>query len=383
MKRLILAFLLLVTAIAVNSCGNKITRPQQLPTGGVIGETTYVQLDPPWDINTSPEYNFNNPGKLIVGWDTYIYVCDTDNNRIVRLDPHGTIAATYEVPHPVGITQDELMRLLVVTGQSRDIYKIDVSPGGNGQTAICYRGTGDAMEDSLLIDSNEVFVDIANAPGYLKKYYVASADFNSSRSGKIVAVHNANVLGENTDSLMHTKFLVNGDTARNPIVGPGTGLGSVNHPRSILAFRRNGTDYILVTQDSSSFRTQLLSWTNNTYYKLGWFASALTPGADNDMYSTGYFTDPSCGAVDSAGNMYIVDRSPQADSANPDSSAFKFDTIGKLKKSFGSSPFAGIGQLRLPAGIAYDNFANRKTVYISDTGNNRILRFKLSTDIEQ
>jgi hypothetical protein len=40
-----------------------------------------------------------------------------------------------------------------------------------------------------------------------------------------------------------------------------------------------------------------------------------------------------------------------------------------------------LGQVNNPSGVAYDNFADRKTLYISDTGNNRIVRYKLSTDI--
>jgi hypothetical protein len=35
-----------------------------------------------------------------------------------------------------------------------------------------------------------------------------------------------------------------------------------------------------------------------------------------------------------------------------------------------------------PAGITYDIYGDRRTVYIADTGGNRILRFKLSTDLE-
>ena len=390
MGRLIWAVLITASIFALFSCGEKITRPHELPTGGTIGETTYVQLDPPWD--DANGYDFNNPHKLIVGYDTYIYVCDTDNNRIVRLDPHGAVVATYDVFHPVGITQDELMRLLVVDGMSRKVYKINVGPGGSGQATICYFDTmitdpddpdttihTDIMAESLLIDGTEVFTDIANAPGYIKRYYVATTSPDIARSGKIVVFHNSIDLGQDTDSLLHTKYLVQGDTAHNPIIVNGTGLGSTNHPTSILAFRRNSRDYLLITQDSSSFRTQLLAWNNNTYYKLGWYATAISPGADNDMYSSNFFSSPACGAIDSSGNMYVVDKY-----SGIENGALKFDPTGKLKETWGP-PGAGdsTGQMMIPAGIAYDNFASRRTVYIADTGNNRILRFKLSTDLEQ
>jgi hypothetical protein len=38
--------------------------------------------------------------------------------------------------------------------------------------------------------------------------------------------------------------------------------------------------------------------------------------------------------------------------------------------------------MRAPGGITYDIYGDRRTVYIADTGNNRILRYKLSTDLE-
>ncbi len=40
-------------------------------------------------------------------------------------------------------------------------------------------------------------------------------------------------------------------------------------------------------------------------------------------------------------------------------------------------------QMSSPGGITYDIFGDRRTVYVADTGNNRILRYKLSTDLEQ
>ncbi len=404
------------------SCGTKINRPKENRGGGVIGETTYVQLDPPWDAANG--FSFNNPHKLIVGRDTYIYIADTDNNRVVRLDAHGTIQGTYAVPHPIGLTQDELLRLLVVTGDSKDIYKINVGPGGDGIAALCYSWRDNVYNDTLMLKSTDVFTDIACAVGYVKRYYVTAATPSVFNSGKVVVFKNqinfvdttwwsgntafnhpidnpdSIVFDSLSDYLLDSKYLVGNDTCTNPQISYGTGLGSTSHPNGITAFGRSGRSYLLYTQDSSYFKCQLLAYSNNTYYRLGWYASAFT-GTDNDLHRNNYFIHPAAATVDSSGSIFVVGPRntldstwwkgdstftyavPEFDSITTDSVVkyiHKFDSTGKLRMSFATSGDS-IGQVNNPTGVAYDNFANRKTVYISDTGNNRIVRYKLSTDI--
>ncbi len=340
---------------------------------GNISETTFVQLNPPWDRQRG--YDFNNPGAILIGYDTYLYVADTDNDRIIRLDAAGTISAYYSVPHPVSIAQDELLRLLVVTGQSREIYKIDVGPAGDGIAVRCFGGRSD--KDSLLgIDSNEVFTAVADAPDYHKKYYVASASPLLDQSGKVLVFGNAVGIAENSDTLYDPKFLVSGDTARNPIIAYGTGLGYADHPIGLVAFRRNNIEHLVIVQDSASFKVQLLNWSYNTYYRIGWYAATILPGPDNDLYQANAFTAPLAATVDSSGNIYVVQKSSGAVYC-----AFKFSSTGRLNEAFGQ-PGDGAGQLLNPRGVAYDSHPNRKTLFIVDSGNNRILRFKLSTDIQ-
>ena len=54
-----------------------------------------------------------------------------------------------------------------------------------------------------------------------------------------------------------------------------------------------------------------------------------------------------------------------------------FKSSGAERQSFAEFG-PGEKQFNRPMGVAYFN----KTVYVADTGNNRILRFKLSTDIQ-
>jgi sugar lactone lactonase YvrE len=350
-----------------------------------LSDTTYLQLNPPWDSDHG--YSFSNPGKLIVGLDTYIYVCDTGNDRIVRLDAAGTVHSTYAVPHPIGITQDELLRLIVVNG-TRDIYKIDTYPSRDGNWTISYSAES---EDWGFLSENDVFVDVTCVPGGTSKiYFAAVKDTLLDQTGQVYLFSNDpdTNLTDNEDILAPEDFPVGGDdpnapdTAHNPVVQYGTGVGYSDHPNGISAFTRNSKLYLLTTQDSSSFKTQVLEWYMNSYYHVAFFQPAILPGGGTDLYSDTLNLVPLAATADVSGNLFVVCKPDTLNKPyNLTISAYKFDPLGRLKEAWG--PFGNAtGEMNFPRGIAYDNFADRRTVYISDSGNNRILRFKLSTDIE-
>lgn len=347
-----------------------------------LSDTTFLQLNPPWD--SANGYGFSGPGKLIVGNDTYIYVCDTGNDRIVRLDAAGTEYESYNVPHPIGITQNEILHLLVVNGTS-SVYKIDVGPNGDGQAVISYNAAADPMADTMFTD-DFIFTDISDMPTDDKSYFVCGYDSLIDGTGQVYILMGTSDVEENTDVLLDARWPVEGedpdvpDTASNPIVDYGTGVGYADHPNGITAFLRSDGLYLLTTQDSSSFKTQLLSWYTNSYYHVAYFEADILPGNSPDLYADENLDiRPNAATIDSSGNIYIV-CSPN--SATGDSAcAYKFNIYGELMETWGYLG-EGSGMMSNPLGVAYDNFADRRTVYISDTGNNRILRYKLSTDIE-
>ena len=345
-----------------------------------LSDTAFIQLNPPWD--SANGYSFNNPGKIIVGRDTYLYVCDTDSNRIVRMDAAGTVYNYYQVDHPIGITQNELLHLLVVNGTGQ-IYKIDVGPNGDGVAVVSF-STDSPSADSVLGD-NFIFTDISDMPSYDKSYLACGYDNLIDGTGQVYIIMGSSEVAPNTDILVAAKFPVAGadpnapDTARNPMVDYGTGVSYTDHPNGITAFMRSSGLYLLTTQDSSSFKTQLLSWYTNSYYHVAYFEAALMPGSA-ELYAGNYRNiRPNAATIDSSGNIYIVCAPDVA--AGDSACAYKFDPNGVFKEAWGFYG-AGLGELNNPRGIAYDNFADRRTVYISDSGNNRILRFKLSIDIE-
>jgi hypothetical protein len=346
-----------------------------------LSDTLYIQLNPAWDDSTG--YSFNNPGKLIVGRDTYIYVCDTGNDRIVRLDAAGTEYESYSVPHPTGVTQDELLRLLVTNG-TNNIYKIDVGPDAvNSDAVICYSGSR-AVDSTLIFDEfpNFVFTDISALPGAGKIYLACGYDPMMDATGQVFAFQNFVTIAANTDTLIDGATRETGNIILDPVIDYGTGVGYADHPNGLTAFTRSSNLYLLTTQDSSSFKTQMMSYYENEYYHIEFFQPSIIPGGDNDIYTTSYrWIVPNAATIDSSGNIYVI-TSPDTLSNPAQYSAYKFDPTGHIKEEWGLYG-SGVGEMKFPRGIAYDNFADRRTIYISDSGNNRILRFKLSTDIER
>jgi sugar lactone lactonase YvrE len=73
--------------------------------------------------------------------------------------------------------------------------------------------------------------------------------------------------------------------------------------------------------------------------------------------------------VDPEGNIFVVD-------ADFDS-LFKFTAAGDELQSFGGTG-SGEKQFQQPQGVAFFD----RTLYVADTGNNRIVRFRLSTDVD-
>ena len=74
---------------------------------GNLGDTIYVRQSPDWE-------GFNNPKDMIVGKEPFIYVADTDNDRIVMLDLSGRVMGDRTIRKPTSITQNYRLDLIVV-----------------------------------------------------------------------------------------------------------------------------------------------------------------------------------------------------------------------------------------------------------------------------
>lgn len=349
--------------LVFSNCGRKVKLPTKLPElGGGSLDTTYVPIEPsrPWvEAGGIP---FNHPQDVHVGFDGYIYIADTDNDRIVKLDLTGNFIDEYGgVKHPNSVSQDRLFRLLA-TGDSI-IYKkgiheqnfipIYTAPSVHDtvpivilDTVVTDTGTIIVPIDTFRVDTlPTIYEGVAPnplpLPGYAEYY---ACDFTRSEI---------------------TKFRFNEpSTVYNlgPAIPKGYDLGKTAYPLGIFTYLTQNGFNLIFCQFLSYFSVQLLNGED--------YSPVIPRTNSSNIYWEGTFGQAEDVAVDEYGNIFVVDSEK--------SSVLKFSENGVRILSFGTEG-TGEKQFQNPKGIAYAN----KIVYVADTGNNRILRFMLSTDIQR
>jgi len=342
-------YFLLAAFFWVSGCSNdKYPLPQQTTISGtMVSDTTYLQLQPVW--NEENGFHFNQPQDVLIGREPLIYVADTDNDRILMLDLGGNVLGESQpILHPIALTQDAKLNLLIANDTNK-LFRIN------------------------LVTVNH---QINSAPVELAYEEVANPD---RRYTGITAVL-ANGLGKTTTSYYVTAF--GNDKKDNQIlifpekfdirypnsVGfepNGLGMLSVSTPSGITNLRDFNTDFIFCMIGDNSFKVQ---WITTSEFG---FIARLNPAEENfDLLQPGKFMQPEDVTVDPEGNIFVIDAELNW--------LFKFSILGEEQQSFGGTG-SGEKQFQSPHGVAFFN----KTVYVADTGNNRIVRFKLSTDIGQ
>jgi len=349
---ILISFLLLFFV----SCADKFELPTD--TGGlgnIAGDTVYIQINPPWE-------GFNKPQDVYIGNEPFVYVADTDNNRIVMLNLAGTVLGKVDIKKPIEIAQDHQLNLIVCAefdtlGQTFSaVYKIDlVSASHNIENAPITRLL---PRPNVPSDFNTLIRYSGVAVFYDNSFYVARTGPNNS------SVFNP----DNSILIFQKKTLTNGtkiDTliGRLPSLEPmGTGILSTNNISSLTTFKRRNIDFIMTLTGNTSFKTQWLYY--NYSSETPGYESRLSPNS-NRMMLPNRFDRPEGVTVDNFGNIYVADAGKD--------SIYKFNSFGDELQSFG-----GPKVLKEPYAVAFFD----KTLYVADKGNNRILRFILSTDLK-
>lgn len=333
------AFCLLLFALFLLACGEKFPLPSQSTTTDrdIVTDTLYVQQSPEW--GAAQNYTFRGPRDVHVGAEPLIYVADTDNDRIAMLDPVGTVLGiSGPIPHPVAMTQDNQLDLLVVNNTNR-VYRLNLVEANHL--------LADARIDTILTLAQRDhpqwrFTAIAT---YLdRSYYVTRAGAETADNAIVQFNENDELVGP------------------LPLIPGGTGFFSVTEPSGIISVRRGSVDFIFTQIGNSFHRAQ---WITTDAYG---FTPKIEQG--KTFYTPGKFAAPEDLTLDDAGNIYVIDAGSD--------SLYKFNPAGG---EFRSQSFGGRGsgerQFHQPSGVAWFN----KVLYVADTGNNRIVRFKLNTDL--
>ncbi len=340
---------LIISAIFCLACGGE-KFPLPVPADGnngstAIDDTTYLQLNPIWD--SANGYNLNEPEDILLGREPLIYIADTGNDRILVLDLAGNILPEGEsqfIENPVSITQDSKLNLFIVT-DSNKIYKINLVAVGH---------------DIAKAPVELVYEEVDNPD---RRLTAIAARLFSSQSQTITQFI---VTATGNDKIDNKVLIFPEDFGPpSPYFEPnGLGILSAASASGVTTVRDFSKDFIFCMTGRNFFKVQWI-----TSGELG-FTVHLNPADGLDLFKPGKFSEPEDVTVDLEGNIYVVDADLDF--------MFKFSSAGDELQSFGGTG-DGNKMFNSPHGIAYFN----KTVYVADTGNNRIIRFKLSTDVER
>jgi hypothetical protein len=361
MKR-ILTFLFILGLLfpLLNGCGEKFDIAE-LAAGNsnanIAGDTIYVQLNPEWS-------GFNHPQDILIGREPFVYVADTDNDRIVMLNLNGDILGTRNIKKPVALAQDYKLNLIVcaqldtiVNGQTNTfgaVYKLDMV---SAQHQIA-----NAPITRLLPRP----VDL-NYP--LRRYTGVAVFYNNTFYVARTGPNNSSFIDPDNSILYFSPKKLfaggEGDTliGRIPNIDPiSSGLVSAYQISSLTSFNKKNIDFIETLTGNNAFKTQWLTYVVTPVSAD--YEARLTPSDGGALMTPNKFEQPEGSCIDDAGNIFIADAKKD--------SIFKFTPFGDELQSFGG-PLVFNG----PYSVAYfDNI-----LYVADTGNNRILRFILSTDL--
>lgn len=318
----------------------------------VVGDTTYLEIVPPYE-------GFNEPHGILMGSDKLLYVADTKNNRIVQMDIAGQVLGTRTIVRPYAISQD--MRLdLLVTG-------ISVEQSGDSVAAVfrlklvqSSHSIATAAIDTLWKETarpRRRLVGIAAMP---------DNQFLVARQGPDLSSFvdpDTRVLRFGSDGGFITPV---GDL----VTRAGSGITDINQPTGLARFP-NSRDFIILQSSAGvAYGAIYMVYQSNAEFE-GWVPKYDPARQDQrfvDFVRPNRFVRPEGVVVDGKrGDIFIADAAQD--------SIFKFDNQGRFRsESFGQSRSAG--RMRRPSGVAFFD----RTLYVLDSQTNRILRFRLSTD---
>jgi prepilin-type N-terminal cleavage/methylation domain-containing protein len=314
-------------------------------TAGVqtSSSATYVQADASLNpANALDSFDdivtFKERWQMQMAWDkpggcTFVYVLDAGNNRSERFDSAGNFIASYNIG----------------SGCCNEFIKLDTA----GNFFLSNRPNG--------------WVDEYTASAYVQSF--GSGTMNSPNELSLDGKGNIWVADGSNHRIL--KYQISGATATLTQTVPAscavscsasTANGSFDAPYGLYIDASGNiwvADYGINTQTVQEFD------------KNGNFLQKIGP--DGGGFSNGQFSYPTNVALDSSGNIWVVDRSSNR--------IQKFNSSGVYQSQLGCatgpcSTGSANGQFNDPEIIGIDSSAN--IIYVVDKGNNRVQKFNTS-----
>ena len=372
--------------LAVSGCDHRVDiAPFEANTSGnVIGDTTYVEITPPW-------IGFTSPRGVFVGNDQLIYVADYGANEVVMLDAGGTVLNRRHILHPAAIAQNSKLDLYVAGEQ--------IAPNGIDTIAALFRiylVRYDSLYIVSITDSTGHHIDTTVVSTFFDhKLDAARMDTVWRETGKPLRRFTGISVMPNNDYLVartgndNTSFvdpdsrmlLFNG---RDVLITPlpelitrpsgGTGINDIRFLTSVFVFP-SARDFI-ATQSSDGVAYGAIWMVFSQTIDFEGYLPKFDPtnpdqaGADF-IHPYRYHNAISATYDKRKREIFILDAELDSVSKFTFKGAFKPESFGRYLTGQGQLP-----PLNHPMSLT---FSNDCTLYIADTGNQIIRRFRLSS----
>jgi hypothetical protein len=362
--------LIAILSVFLVGCGKRTKLPTNIPQfAAQTSDTTYVHLTPIW--MSAGGIDFNQPQDVHFGFDGHVYIADTGNDRVVEFDQAGNFIAQYDgIDEPSSVSQDRLFRLQAVGGNTvflkrtgeQSFNAIYVAPDIYDSTMVV---RPDTVIDTLIISPDSMVIDTFTV--LRDTTYIVDSIETSFRGitsdPRAASDHATYFVCDFTRNQIEGFVFREPDElfSLGPVIPTGFDLSKTMYPTGVFAYLTAARFRFLFCQALSYYSVQLLD---------GEDFSPLIPRTGNpppEIYWQGTFGRAEDVAVDEFENIFVVDQKMNQ--------VHKFSPQGARILYFGEEG-SGDKQFKNPMGIAYAN----KILYVADTGNNRILRFVLSTD---
>ena len=354
----------------------------------------YVPIQPVLD-------QFVNPTDVLAGFDELVYVADNGREEIIGLDQSGRELYSFKVPGVYTVVQDRQLNLLaigtkdtVINGSSYTfscIYRIDL------QGAFGY-GLNNAKIVKEIVhpfylkntfsssDLDVKFQDVAVIGE--NEYYVSRTGF-SNNANQFGGPDNAVLLFDEYDTyITPVSVTTRGGVFKDFFKTP-SGMASLAQPPQISAsMSRN---FLFTSMDQSAdnlYKVRLISHVETDFgveYNPNDILPLDTTEAEGSINDANKFSHPVDVIItgDGTGYIFVVDQEKD--------SLYQFTSNGLegikpppgagvtkyVKVSFGGTGIE-LTQFKEPRAVAYLN----QILYVADSGNGRVLRFKLTSDFD-
>ncbi|MBM3912187.1 MAG: hypothetical protein FJ350_04165 [Sphingomonadales bacterium] len=359
----------------------------------------YVPVLPVWD-------QFMSPTDVWVGYDEMVYVTDAQGVHV--LDLKGERFQTIPIPGATKVTQDLRLHTYVLGRVDTLIDSAGIPVRRNLAAVYVLERSATAQPvflDTLVHPFNDLSRSNTNFRGRFDEQVQYTGIACLGDHGFYLARRGPSNNTLSAAAPDHAVLVFRPDRSNNGYV-PGlnpslSGLKSAMAPSGLcglmgppqLVFGMNPSRDFILLQSATQAEYKAL-WIRSTenpevgtlYSENQTLVQFDRTKASRFLYEPFRFTAPAdvCVAPDETGYLFVVDAvrdslyqftSKGYEGVNPPPSS---GLTRQVRASFGgrgSGPF----QFHSPSGVAYF----RRTVYVADKGNHRIMRYKLSSDLER